>query len=76
MSRASPGSALVIISPGQPIWKGLGKVISVSTSERGLGSRVVFQLLMRWAESGKIGGVVQGEGLMDLEEKVTGFLLG
>ena len=73
MSRASPGSALVVISPGQRTWKGLGKVISVSTSERGLGSRVVFQLLLRWAESGKIGGVVQGEGLTDLEEKVTGF---
>ena len=35
MSRASPGSALVVISPGQRTWKGLGKVISVSTSERG-----------------------------------------
>ena len=56
--RSSPGAVLVSVSPHPQSWKGLGRVISVSETERGLGSRLVFQLLMRWAELGLVGGLV------------------
>ena len=69
MSRAAQGSAVISVSPGHCAWKGLSKVISVAGSERGLGSRVVFQMLLRWAETGKIGGMIQGERLLDLGAK-------
>ena len=69
MSRAAPGSVVISVSPGHCVWRGLGKVIAVADSDRGLGSRVVFQVLLRWAEQGKIGGMIQGEGLLDFSEK-------
>ena len=68
-SRAAPGSVVISVSPGHCVWRGLGKVIAVADSDRGLGSTVVFQVLLRWAEQGKIGGMIQGEGLLDFSEK-------
>ena len=56
--RSSPGEVLLSVSRHPQSWKGLGRVISVSEAEKGLGSRVVFQLLMCWAELGLIGGLI------------------
>ena len=41
-------------------WKGFGRVVPVADTERGLGSRLVFSLLMEWARQGVIGGLVKG----------------
>ena len=38
----------------------MGRVVSVANSEKGLGSRMVFRLLLRWAHSGVLGGFVKG----------------
>ena len=67
--KSRPGEVLVSVTPYHQSWRGLGKVISVSTTERGLGSRLVFQLLMYWAELGLVGGCVQGDscGVWDLK---------
>ena len=46
VSRAPSGSVLVSASSSQCSWKGLGKVVAVSDSDKGLGSRLVFQLLL------------------------------
>ena len=59
VARASPGSVLLNFSPRQPGWKGLGRVIPVSNSEKGLGSSRVLQQLLEWATSGVIGGIVR-----------------
>ena len=56
--RSSPGEVLLSVSQHPQSWKGLGRVISVSEAEKGLGSRLVFQLLMCWAELGLIGGLI------------------
>ena len=50
----------------------MGRVVSVANSEKGLGSRMVFRLLLRWAHSGVLGGFVKGPwsngpGLVALE---------
>ena len=70
VSRAKPESVLLNCSDKQPGWKGLGRVIQVPDSARGLGSRAVFRRLLEWAESGVIGGVIRSEnptGGLDLE---------
>ena len=57
--RAEEGSVLLAISPFAASWKGMGRVVSVANSEKGLGSRLVFRLLMKW-DSGVLGGLVRG----------------
>ena len=66
ISRSKPGEVLVSVAPNPHSWRGLGRVVAVSSTERGLGSRLVFQLLLRWAEGGIIRGLVQSE-LMSAE---------
>ena len=61
VSRSPQGSVLVAIEPFTSAWKGFGRVVRIADSERGLGSHLVFQLLMSWATRGLIGGVVKGE---------------
>ena len=56
VSRAKPESVLLNCSDKQPGWKGLGRVIQVPDSAKGLGSGAVFRRLLEWAESGVIGG--------------------
>ena len=60
VSKALPGSVLIAVSPFPTSWKGLGRVIQLADSDKGLGSKVVFQLMMSWASRGLIGGVVKG----------------
>ena len=60
VARASPGSVALAVPPFASSWKGMGRVVSVPNTERGLGSRAVFRLLMRWAQAGVLGGVVKG----------------
>ena len=59
IARAKPGEVMISCSNNPENWKGQGRTISVPRSEKGLGSRVVFRQLLKWAESGVIGGVVQ-----------------
>ena len=61
VERARPGSVLLNFSPKQPGWKGMGRVVQVPDSDKGLGSGLVVQQLLRWAASGVIGGVICGE---------------
>ena len=71
IDRAEEGSVLVAVSPFSRTWKGFGRVLSVANSEKGLGCRLVFQALMKWAHSGVIGGLVKGaEGLGGLRDGV------
>ncbi|CAE7203184.1 GIP, partial [Symbiodinium sp. CCMP2456] len=60
VARSQPGSVMLAVAPFPNSWKGLGRVIQVADSEKGLGSKVVFRLLMNWAEKGLIGGLVKG----------------
>ncbi|CAE6948457.1 GIP [Symbiodinium sp. CCMP2592] len=73
VGRAASGSVLISVSSGQSSWKGLGKVVAVSDSEKGLGSRLVFQLLLNWAEKGKVGGLIQGDGVFETGAKAGEF---
>ena len=76
IDRAAEGPVLVALSPFFNTWKGFGRVLSVANSEKGIGCRLVFQALMRWARSGVIGGLVKGaegfegmtEGIRELDE--------
>ena len=47
VERARPGSVLLNFSPKQPGWKGMGRVIQVPDSDKGLGSGLVVQQLLR-----------------------------
>ncbi|CAE7594279.1 RE2 [Symbiodinium sp. CCMP2592] len=73
VGRAASGSVLISVSSGQSLWKGLGKVVAVSDSKKGLGSRLVFQLLLNWAEKGKVGGLIQGDGVFETGAKAGEF---
>ncbi|CAE7427987.1 GIP [Symbiodinium sp. CCMP2592] len=73
MTRASMGSVMMLVTPSASAWKGMGRVLPVANTERGLGSRLVFRLLMRWAQQGVLGGFVKGpetveQGLESSEE--------
>ena len=70
IARAKPGEVMISCSNNSENWKGQGRTISVSGSEKGLGSRVVFRQLLQWAESGVIGGIVQA---LDLSRAGGGF---
>ena len=56
------GSLLIRVAERPASWKGCGRVVSVSGSGSGLGSEPVFRQLVKWAESGVIGGVVCSAG--------------
>ena len=60
VARAEPGSVVLAVAPFIAQWKGLGRVVSLNDSGIGLSSRVVFQLLMKWASDGLVGGLVKG----------------
>ena len=60
IERSGVASVMVAVAPFSHAWKGLGRVVSVADSDKGVGSKLVFQLLMRWACSGVIGAVVKG----------------
>ena len=62
LQRAKLRSSLLHIDGCRVGWKGCGGVVSVDGSGKGLASKVVFQQLLRWAESGVFGGVVLGSG--------------
>ena len=61
VARSPEGFVLVALEPFASAWKGFGRIVRIADSERGLGSNLVFQLLMSWASKGRIGGVVKGE---------------
>ena len=69
ISRAERGSVVFALEPFQYSWKGSGRVVQVPDSEKGLGCRLVFQVLMEWAQLGVFGGFVKGakgRNLLDL----------
>ena len=75
IERGGAASALIAVASSSGSWKGLGRVISVADSERGIGGTLVFQVLMRWASSGLVGGVVKGalsRGEGDGEQRILG----
>ena len=60
VARSERRSVMISIQPSVSSWKGFGRVVPVADTERGLGSRLVFSLLMEWARQGVIGGLVKG----------------
>ena len=70
VDRAEEGSVMVAVPPFSGTWKGNGRVLSVANSDKGMGCRLVFQALMKWAHSGVIGGLVKGaEGFVNSAEE-------
>ena len=52
ISRAETGSVAVAVSPFAGSWKGLGRVINVAGSEKGLGNRVGFSVVVALGKGG------------------------
>ncbi|CAE7837355.1 RE1 [Symbiodinium sp. CCMP2592] len=56
-------------------WKGVGCVVSVDGSEKGLASPVVFQQLLRWAEIGVFGGIILGSWFSEIGDSEDEMVL-
>ena len=58
---------LLNFTSGQPGWRGLDCVVNVKDPEAGLLSEPSFAQILKWAESGVVGGIIHGgiEGSKD-----------